>query len=180
MNGTLTPSPAKLQPALLGGAFIGVLSSLPFLSYLNGCCCLWVVVGGLVAAWVMQQNHPYAISTADGVLVGLLAGVFGALIGLVVQVVLSPVQRHLDVYMFDALGRMMGQVPPMVEEVIEQRRSGPAITLLGAVGSLVMMIIIWPIFAMLGGLLGAALFRKTTNPPTVLPPVYPTDLPPAP
>jgi hypothetical protein len=157
-----------------------VLSSLPFLSYLNGCCCLWVVVGGLVAAWVMQQNHPYPITTTDGVLVGLLAGIFGALIGLLVQVILSPVQRHLDLYLFDSFGRMMGEVPPMIEEVIEQRRSGPAISVLGALGSLAMMIIIWPIFAMLGGLLGVALFRKKTEPPAVLPPVYPSDLPPAP
>jgi hypothetical protein len=180
MNGVETPvPPSKLQPALLGGAFIGVLSSLPFLSYLNACCCLWVVVGGLVAAWVLQQNQPRAITTADGVLVGLLAGVFGALIGAVVQVVLSPVQRNLDLYLFDSFGRMMGDVPPMVDEIIEQRRSGPAVSLVGIVGSLVVSLIIWPIFAMLGGLLGAAIFaRKAETPP--VPPVYPGDLPPAP
>jgi hypothetical protein len=130
----------------------------------------------------MQQNHPYPIATADGALVGLLAGVFGALIGTFVQVLVSPLQRQLDLYMFGQITHMMGDVPPMVEDVIEQRRIDPAVTLIGAIGSLVVMMIIAPIFAMLGGLLGAALFRKKDLPPTAPPayPISPADLPPAP
>jgi hypothetical protein len=161
---------------------MGVLSALPFLSYFNACCCLWIVVGGVLAAWLMQQNHPYAITTADGALVGLLAGVFGALIGTFVQVLLSPVQRQLDLYMFGRITEMMGEIPPMVEDVIEQRRNDPTVTLIGMVGSLVIMMIIAPIFSMLGGLLGAALFRKKDAPPAAPPayPISPADLPPAP
>ena len=37
---------SRYQPALLGGLFIGVLSSLPVVSTANICCCLWVIVGG--------------------------------------------------------------------------------------------------------------------------------------
>ena len=39
---------ARYQPALLGGLFIGVLSSLPVVGAANYCCCLWVVVGGVL------------------------------------------------------------------------------------------------------------------------------------
>ena len=42
--------PSKLQPALLGGLLIGVLSALPFVSVLNGCCCLWVILGGVLTS----------------------------------------------------------------------------------------------------------------------------------
>jgi hypothetical protein len=183
-NGSVPPPP-KLQPAVMGGAFMGVLSALPFISYFNACCCLWLVVGGLIATWLMQQNHPYSIATADGALVGLLAGVFGALIGTIVQVLLAPLQRELDLYMFGRFAEMMGEVPPMVSEVIEQRRTGPAMTLASAVGGFILMMIIAPIFSMLGGLLGAAVFRKKDVPPPPppsppLPPVSPADLPPAP
>jgi uncharacterized membrane protein YeaQ/YmgE (transglycosylase-associated protein family) len=173
-------SPLKLQPALLGGAFMGVLSSLPFVSYANACCCLWVLVGGLLAAWVMQQNHPYAITTADGALVGLLAGIFGALIGTVVSVLMAPFQRQLDLYMWGRMSQMMRDIPPIVEQVMEQRRSGPAVNVLGAVAGLVFTLIIYPIFALLGGLLGAALFKKSATPPPYASPVSPADLPPAP
>jgi len=46
----------KLQPALLGGLFIGVLSTLPYVSRLNGCCCLWVITGGVLAIAVIVDS----------------------------------------------------------------------------------------------------------------------------
>ena len=49
---------SKLQPALLGGVFIGVLSALPIVSAGNLCCCLWVLSGGALAAYLLQQNQP--------------------------------------------------------------------------------------------------------------------------
>lgn len=156
---------SRIQPALLGGVFMGVLSALPFVSYLNACCCLWVVVGGLIAAWLLQQNHPYAIATADGAVVGLLSGVFGALIGVVITILMAPVQRQLDLYLFSRITQAMGDVPPVVEQVIEQRRNMPAVTPLSIVASLIFSLITYPIFGMLGGLLGAVLFKKGAQPP---------------
>ncbi len=178
-----TPPPSKLQPALLGGAFMGVLSALPFVSYANACCCLWVVAGGLLAAWLLQQNYPYAITTGDGALVGLLAGLFGAIVTTIIQAMLAPVQRDLDLMILGRLAGMAGDIPPVVQDAIEQRRSGPALTVVSVVGGLVLMLIIGPLFSMLGGLLGAALFKSSRPlppPPTYPPPVPPSELPPAP
>jgi len=45
------------MPALLGGLFIGVLSALPVVQICN-CCCLWIIGGGLLAAYLQQQNQP--------------------------------------------------------------------------------------------------------------------------
>jgi hypothetical protein len=162
-NGSAAPS--KVQPALLGGVFMGVLSALPFVSYANACCCLWVIAGGLLAAWLLQQNHLYAITTSDGAVVGLLAGVFGALIGVVITALMAPFQRQLDLYVFSRITEAMGDVPPVVEQMIEQRRNMPAISTLAIIASLVFSLVINPIFGMLGGLLGAVLFKKGVQPP---------------
>ncbi len=35
---------------------MGVLSALPFINILNACCCLWVVTGGVVAAYLLQER----------------------------------------------------------------------------------------------------------------------------
>ncbi len=59
-------SPNKLRPAVLGGLLMGVLSALPVIQIGNVCCCLWVILGGVLAAYVMQQGHPYPITIADG------------------------------------------------------------------------------------------------------------------
>ena len=74
-------TPAKLQPAFFGGLFIGVLSALPIVNVGNCCCCLWVLCGGALTTYLMQQNHPYPLKVEDGLLGGLLAGVIGGEIG---------------------------------------------------------------------------------------------------
>ena len=50
-----------MQPALLGGVFIGVLSALPIVQLCN-CCCVWIVGGGALAAYLQQQNQPMPLS----------------------------------------------------------------------------------------------------------------------
>ncbi len=74
------------QPALIGGLVGGVLSALPLIAGGNLCCCLWIVSGGAVAAYVLQQNQSLPIGPGDGALVGLLAGVIGALVYLVLSI----------------------------------------------------------------------------------------------
>jgi hypothetical protein len=63
----------RLQPALWGGLFIGVLSALPLVNLENCCCCLWVLCGGALAAYLRQQNNLYQIDAAE-VRSGLMAG----------------------------------------------------------------------------------------------------------
>ena len=68
----------KYQPALLGGLFIGVLSSLPIVSSLNYCCCLWVIGGGVLVTYLQQQATPTPVATGDAAISGLIAGALGA------------------------------------------------------------------------------------------------------
>ncbi len=81
-------APAKTQPALLGGVAIGVLSALPVINIAN-CCCAWILFGGALAAYLMQQNHPEPVDAGDGAIVGLLAGVVGAFVWLVLFIPLT-------------------------------------------------------------------------------------------
>jgi len=41
---------------------LSVLSALPLISAGNLCCCLWVISGGLVAAYLLQQNQSTPIA----------------------------------------------------------------------------------------------------------------------
>ena len=63
------------MPAILGGLFIGVLTALPIV---NCCCCLWMVGGGFLAAYLESQRQPTSLSIMQGARVGLMAGVVGA------------------------------------------------------------------------------------------------------
>ena len=93
-----TTKPGFLQPALIGGAVMGTLSALPFIN-LGNCCCLWLIGGGVVAAYVLQQNQEAPITPGDGALAGLFAGIVGAFIFLVLSIpiviVMAPMQRAM-------------------------------------------------------------------------------------
>src|SRR5687768_5974073 len=107
-------SPAKLQPALLAGIAIGVLSALPVVNIVNLCCCGWVVFGGALAAYLMQQNHAAPVTTGDGAIVGLLAGVIGAGVGSVLAV---PISYALGPFQSQMLERILSGAQDMPPEV---------------------------------------------------------------
>ena len=56
----------RLQPALLGGVFIGVMSSLPIVNIGNCCCCLWVLAGGALAVTVYGADQMYKVVSLGG------------------------------------------------------------------------------------------------------------------
>ena len=161
---------SKLQPAVLGGVFIGVLSALPIIS-LGNCCCLWVIGGGVVAAWLLQQNQALPIEVADGALVGLLAGLIGAVIHLLVQIpltlALGPMQAEFMRRAVEGAGDLPEELGPMLELFDENA----GFSVLGLMINFLFMLVIGGIFATLGGLLGALFFKKD------VPPVLPPDVP---
>ena len=65
----------KLKPALIGGIFIGVLSVIPFVSAANLCCCLWAILGGMLATYLYVKNSPTPAGAGDGAVLGVIAGV---------------------------------------------------------------------------------------------------------
>ena len=170
------------QPALLGGLVIGVLSSLPIIAAGNLCCCLWVVSGGLVAAYVLQQQQPTPITQADGALAGLLAGIFGAFVYLVLSIpitfLVAPMERQIVQRVLENSGNM----PPEFREMLERYSGGDVRVTLAAHAvrltvSLIVMLFLGAIFSTLGGLLGAVFFRKP-QPPAVID--VPPSMPPTP
>lgn len=159
----MTTTPPKLQPALLGGLFIGVLSALPLVNIAN-CCCLWVIGGGVLAAYLMQQNAPYAMTAADGALVGLFAGLLGGVIGTLVSIpidlMMGPVQQRLVERLILSNPDVPEETRAMVESMAARGVSGIMIAF-----RLVFGVVVGAIFGMLGGLLGVAMFKKNLPPP---------------
>src|SRR4051812_45391406 len=99
---------------------MGVLSALPFVSAGNVCCCLWVICGGLVGAYILQQNQSAPISPGDGALVGLLAGLAGAVIQTIVSIPITMLIGPMERQMLQRFVDMAGSMPPEVREMLER------------------------------------------------------------
>jgi hypothetical protein len=162
-------SSERLQPALWGGLFIGVLSALPIVNIGNCCCCLWVLAGGALATYLRQQNSPTSVPAAEAALMGLMAGVIGGVIGSVLSL---PMQYLVGPWQQELVGRVLESnpdVPAQVRDILENGTAGPAAQVVG----MLITIVVNAVFGMLGGLLGVAIFKKDTPPPgtvEILPP----------
>jgi len=165
-------APAKLQPALLGGVTIGVLSALPVINLAN-CCCAWILFGGALSAYLMQQNHPEPIQIGDGAIAGLLAGVIGAFVWVIVSVPISAMMAPFQSEMANRVLRDATEMAPELRGIFENLAGAPAIGI-GLIFGFFVMLCVSTVFGMLGGLFGALLFKKQQPPPVVPPPIPPS------
>ena len=147
----------KHTPALLGGLFIGVLSSLPVV---GACCCLWAVCGGMLVSYLQQQNRPDPIETADAVLGGVFAGLIGAVIASIVPVVMVSLTGGSFEELIQRGLAENNEIPEEWRRRMSEFMSGRNIALLIFVVNIPM----YAVFSMLGSLLGVAFFRKKTPP----------------
>jgi len=154
----------KNQPALLGGLFIGVLSSLPVISAGNVCCCLWVISGGLLTVYLQQQATPEPIETGEAVIGGLVAGVIGGVITTLARYAMFLLMGPMMAGIADQIRQQIGQnpnAPPWVGDMVTRMMSGSGFALVALI-----QIPCFAVFAILGALLGLAFFRKKTPPAT--------------
>jgi hypothetical protein len=168
---TTTRSPYA-QPALVGGVVMGVLSALPIVYAANACCCLWVVCGGITAAYVLQQNQALPIDPGDGALVGLLAGLVGAGVHLVlsvpIDIVMSPIERSMAMRLADMAGNMPSDMRDMIDQFTRRSaEAGIGLILIRRAVVFMVMLVVGSIFSTIGGLLGAVIFRKSAPPGTI-------------
>ena len=145
---------------------MGVLSALPLISVGNVCCCLWVICGGLLASYLLQQNQSTPITPGDGALVGLLAGLMGAVVVTVVaipiNIVVGPIEREMIQRFVDSAGEM----PSWLRNGLERSREGrtPALMIVGQIVAFFFWLCVGAVFSTIGGLIGSLIFKKDLPP----------------
>ena len=150
------------QAVLLGGLFIGVLSALPIVNLAN-CCCLWIIGGGAITAYLAQQDDPRSLGLMAGARLGFRAGVFGAVVWLfasaAVNVMVAPLQQSAA----DLMLRNATDIPPDVRTWLESVGNSASMPMRMVFGFFFQLFVAAP-FASLGGLIGAALFARPSQP----------------
>jgi len=133
---------------------------------------LWVIGGGVIAAYLLQQNQAAPLTPADGALVGLLAGLIGAIVHFVVSIpvdlLVAPMERAILQKIIETF-----TLPPEARDVIDRysqrdREMSAAFFVISRMIGLMFWLFLGAVFSTLGGLLGALIFRKTPPPPGVI------------
>jgi hypothetical protein len=145
---------------MTGGMFLGLLSSVPFISI---GCCMWVPLGGGIAAVLLtRQRRLSSISYGDGAFAGVISGLFGAVVGTIIQTVfraLSPPQ------FFETLRQQVEQVMnqvglegPMRDFML--RMASGEISAATVAFTFISNVLTYSLFAMIGGILALAILRR--------------------
>ena len=152
---------SKVKPALIGGVALGVANAIPFLNLLNCACCALVIGGGVLAAHLYFKDTPPTAERpfGDGIMLGALAGVFGAIVSTIISIPMT------------LLGIGLGSMG-FVDEILENADLPPEVAdLLASIGGgglaigalligLLFNLVIYAIFAGIGGAIGVAIFVK--------------------
>ena len=146
----------KLKPALIGGVLLGLLSAIPVVNLVNICCCLWALIGGLLASYLYIKNSPVPASAGDGAILGALAGLVGAvivvIIGIPISIIAGGITRELLIRLIENFN------PSQAEAIRTQMEAGSTIP--GAILNGIILAVLLVIFSTIGGLLGVPIFEK--------------------
>jgi hypothetical protein len=159
----------KLKPAIIGGVVLGLLSVIPFVNFANACCCLWAIVGGMLATFLYVKQSPTPVNAGDGAMLGGLAGLVGAVIsvviGIPIDLVMGPVMRNM---MIGLAARLDPRQADIIRQQIEAS-GGPSVA--GTIINALIVAVLLVIFSIIGGLIGVPIFEKRKGGPPPPPPI---------
>lgn len=154
----------KLQSILIGGAVVAVLST-SYLGFINCLCCAGVIVGAMTAVWHYANTNSLTIPSGEGAVIGMSAAVAGSVIAFFVNLILSSLglgaEQAIQNFILNMFADSMDpdQLAQM-EEQFEASSSFGARLMNGAIG-----VVIYAVFGAVGGVIGAAVFKKGTDTP---------------
>lgn len=158
--------PNILKASLIAGAVAGVLSGLPLIGFVNFCFCLWIILGGILSSYILTSGFPQPVKSGDHAISGLLTGVFSAIISFVVSIPFMTVSAKFMERIFESLISAYGEgIPPGLQEALTQKSFSIAFIPFYIAGLIINMVI-FGLFGLIGGLIGGAIFKKQTLPQT--------------
>ena len=158
-----------IQPAIIGSIAIGVLSSLPIINLGNYFCCMWVVGGGALASWSLIKQNPGRLdklTIGDGAFVGVLSGIIGSIIGTLISLPFRLLAVEGLKSQKEAVEQLLNEHPEidgLMRDLILLLLS-PEISVSLLLVNLFLNLIIFSLFAMIGGIIMVVILKKETDP----------------
>ena len=146
---------AMFSAALMGGAVAGVLSGIPFVNCL---CCLWIIGGAMLAAYLLAKDSPVVLTAGDGAIVGVFTGIVAVVVQAILSFLFRPANREFFRRMMERFAEYAEEMPPGFEDFLEGGSTQVSVPMF-LIG-LVFSTIIFSALGALGGIIGISLFGK--------------------
>jgi uncharacterized protein involved in cysteine biosynthesis len=158
----------KLRVSIISGSVIALVSSIPGLNLINCCCCAGIILGGVLAVYLYKQEHEEGappLESSDGLILGVTSGVISAFVTTILNVLIMALFGDIAAeFIRSFIDQLleMANVPPETAEQLQSQMDASmaeAKTFLGVMKELLLNLLIHPLFAMLGGLIGYSIFK---------------------
>jgi hypothetical protein len=174
--------PSKLHAIIISGLVLGVVAGSPIISTLNKCCCCgFVLLCGMLSLYLYKKDYKDEmppLESSDALVLGIITGLAGAIIGTVISVIsyfiLGPVDKQIMIKFLswaESQEWMPSENISKLDQTIEtlQKAIDMGLRFRDVLSDLLFGLILYPIFAMLGGLIGYGIFgkRKPKSPPAM-------------
>ena len=142
-----------LIASAIAGTVMGLLSSLPFISWGNCLGCMWLWTSGIFGAWLYRYSAQHPITAGQGAVVGILSGLGGAVVGSIVGAIIGAI----------GLSSLFASQSSSAQDVL----GGTGLSFLFStelsVIGLLFKVFLYPFFAAIGGAIGGVVFGKPST-----------------
>lgn len=149
-----------LKPAIIGGLIAGVLSALPLA---NCFCCLWIILGAVLATYLYSQELKAIIHSLDALLIGVLVGLIAALVDFFLSIPFQSLNLAFARRFLETLAQLTEEMPAGWENWLDKGRL-TGFSLPWLIFTLMMRTIIFAGLGALGGVIGMLLFGRPKQP----------------
>ena len=143
------------KAAIIGGLFTGVLSGLPGINFLNCLCCMWVILGGILAGYLYQRDSTVKLEIGDGFAVGGLSGAAGAVIAAPLTIAFSALTRAWVLNLLSNFMEQYGGGVDISQLEAQMRATSLSMTMV----RIVIDIVIFAVFGAIGGAIATLIFK---------------------
>lgn len=140
--------------AAISGTLAALLTVTPIASLVNCLVCGWLWIAGIAAVWLYRENSGESVTNQGGIVLGLVSGLFGAAVATILSLVTglgasSPIPAEQMAQLEEQLG---ADATALIQMISSPNTSFVIVLLLNMV--------VYPLFGMLGGLIGASIFKN--------------------
>lgn len=146
-------------PALIGGAVAGVLSAVPILNCL---CCIWIIGGAMLAAYLLVKDSPVILTAGDGAILGVLTGIVAAVVDTIVDIPFRAINVKFIEEIINRLSQYAEEMPGGWEKWLET--GGTEFSIAWFFLGMIISVVIFSALGVLGGIIGISLFGKKKPP----------------
>ena len=163
----MNKQPDRLKPVIWGAFVMTSISILPVINFINIFFCSGVILGGLAGVFMFNKQisgTDVKILQKDGAMIGVLSGILSAILvsGINLLIVLfsknNPVIEAMNLMKDISLPKEVLDQMDKFSSEINKYGFSPTI----AIFSLLSNLFLYPVFGLLGGILGVTIINKKT------------------